>query len=608
MMKNSIYLSMALLLLAASCSKDPAEGGQSRADAVSFTSALMPSTKTTITDKDDVLCVRWSEGDTIGVFSSSQPNRGNYPYIAQVEKSDASAAKFSAMTSDKMFLYDSKVCEYYAYLPYSPSGSDGKSIPVSVPQLMTQLAGDDLSHINENLVYVAPPVKIGGDYGPQAELNFTPIQPVVSLAVKLDPAETIDVPVKNIKLVSTSDALAFDEGSLDITVSPAQLNAAPSGQDIVLLFGTMMNLETSAAHKAYFLVAPGEHPEGTLSAEITAIDNSVATVELPEVTFSRGRSYNRDIVLKVSDFKSGNPFDVTPSSLEAVAGEPLLFNIGGAANGIRFYSGEKYHDYQYAYTDRYEFAPLTMSFMSALLSGGQPDCIDVMVSTDFSGTLTEDAILGANWTDVTDLFGLDLTLAASGNPNGSAANYAKFKQTKTVDLSPYAESGKKLYVALFWHALPDMGGRTVAWITGWKVMDGDTVLFDLDNETDVKNPQYTKIIEGASYGSDTYHCAWYTMTFTGAPTKNCFRFFSTFTLTGTDSRHAYALPVSGFDVREVPVGTDTPFLVQSASELTPSEYSYTFAEPGTYDVVFEADCPSLYGDRTEVKRFTITVK
>lgn len=599
---------MVLLLLAASCSKDPSEGRQNRADAVNFTSALMPSTKTTITDNDDILYVRWSEGDTIGVFSSAQPSRGNYPYIAQVEKSDPSSAKFSAMTTDKMFLYDSKVCEYYAYLPYSQSGSNGKSIPVTVPGMMMQLAGDDLSHINENLVYVAPPVKIGGEYGPQAELNFVPIQPVVSLAVKLDPAETIDVPVKSVKLVSTSDALAFDEGSLDITVSPAQLNATPSGQDISLLFGTMMNLETATAHKAYFLVAPGDHPDGTLSAEITAIDNSVATVELPAVTFSRGSSYNRDIILKVSDFKSGNPFDVIPSALEANAGEPLLFNIEGAANGIRFYSGEKYHDYQYAYSDRYEFAPLTMTFKSALLSGGQPDCIDVMVSTDFSGTLTEEAILGANWTDVTDLFGLDLTIAGSGNPNSSLTNYAKFKQTKTVDLSPYAESGKKLYVALFWHALPDMNGRTVAWITGWKVMDGDTVLFDLDNETDVKNPVYTKLIEGASYSSDTNHCSWYTMTFAGAPTKNCFRFYSTFTLTGEESRHAYALPVSGFDVREVSVGTDSPFVVQSASELTPAEYSYTFAKPGTYEVVFEADCPSLYGDRTEVKKFTITVK
>lgn len=592
---KKIFYSISVLLIAVSCSVQ--ERDEWIQEPVRF-SASGISTRTAFSADGDKLNVVWAKDDTIGIWSSSS-NRGNYPYTAAVNRNDATSAQFSMVSEDMMFLYDGSACTYYAYYPWRSGVSATPVVHTSLPSSQVQARAGDASHLVPLNLFRAAPVSVSGSSA-QADFSFRPAYSILHFALGLDPAETINVPIRRIKLSSEGAPLAAESISLDLSDDASlPVVTGPSGE-VSLSFGTMPELSVAAASDAWLTVLPGAHA-APLVAEITAIDGSVASVNLPAASFAPGKSYSRNVALKVSDFAQAVPFDITAPSLTVNAGEAITFNIQGTASGIGFWSGETYHDYQYSDKDRVEFSNVYMSLRQALLSGGQGDCLDIKLSTDYDGTLTETAILESTWIDMTDDFNLDTSISGSGNPN-SGSNYSKFKKSAEVAVSDYA-GGKPFRIVLFWHALPDMGGRTVSWITGIKVWNDKEVLMNQENSKGT-NPV---LIEGASYGNDSSHCGWYDITANGAETTNCFRFFSTFTLTGTAQRHAYAVIDDEFQAESLNKGHDTPFTVQAPSADTPSSWSYTFEQPGTYTVVFEASCPTLSGPHTETRTFNITV-
>ena len=596
-MKRLFYIA-ALAALTVSCAKQE-PGSVWYSTAMRF-SANAPATRTIMDASGAAVSVTWSQDDTIGIWSSNS-NKGNYPYVAQVGKNDATKAQFAVVNEEKMFLYDGKASTYYAYLPYNPALGDTPEVRFSLPASQKQTAAGDVSHLADYNLFRSDPVSVSGAAA-FAEFAFHPALSMVHLALSMDAGETLAIPVRKVSLVASDSDLHADDASLDLKTLGSKPVVTTGGKDVSLQFGTMPVLATDVSADSYLTVLPSSHG-AAITAEVTAVDGSVASYQLPAISFEPGRIYSREIKVKEADFVQAEPYGVTVSALNVAAGTPVEFTISGAATSINFWSGEKYHDYAYATVDRIESSPVYMSFLQALLSGGQGDCLDVKLSTNYDGTLTEEAILAATWTDITDDFNLDTTISGSGNPNSSAANYTKFKKTSDVDLSKYA-AGKPFRVAMFWHALPDMGGRTVSWITGTKVWDASGELMNQENSKGT-NPY---IIEGASYGSDTNHCAWYDITFSGHATSNCFRFFSTFTLTGDQQRHAYAVIDNSFQASSINKGHDKPVAVQAEGSETPGSYSYTFDEPGTYNVTFEAALMGLDGSEQKiVKSFTITV-
>ena len=591
---KKLLLLLSVVLLAASCAK---ENNTWNSVPVQFSSFAI-GTRTVFSASGSAVSVAWAQDDTIGVWCSNS-NRGNYPYTADVVRTDATKAQFVGVSEDKMFLYDGKACTYYAYYPYNPANGDSPLMAISLPSTQVQAAAGDAAHLSAQ-PFKAEPVSVSGENS-QVDFSFTPAVSTVHLALKMNDGTTIPVPVRKLRILAADGLLASAKASLDLAAANAAPAATEGEPEVTLTFSTMPSLVPEAKADAYLSVLPGAHAQ-QLSAEITAIDGSVATVALPAVSFLPGKCYSRELSLALDDFVQAVPFDITPAgSLTVNAGEAISFNIQGAAESIGFYSGEKYHSYEYSDKDRIEHGNVYMSLRQALLSGGQGDCLDIKLSTDYDGTLTETAILGATWIDMTDDFNLDTSISGSGNPN-SGSNYSKFKKSADVTVSEYA-GGNPFRIVLFWQALPDMGGRTVSWITGIKVWNDKEVLMNQENSKGT-NPY---LIEGASYGNDSSHCGWYDITANGAETTNCFRFFSTFTLTGTAQRHAYAVIDDEFQAESVNKGHDTPFSVQSGTEETPASYSYTFAEPGTYTVVFVASCPTLSGPKTETRSFNITV-
>ena len=122
----------------------------------------------------------------------------------------------------------------------------------------------------------------------------------------------------------------------------------------------------------YLTVAPGAHPEGALSLEVVAIDNSVCTVPLPAVTFKSNRSYRREATLRLGDFVAADPFSVSAASTTCKVGEPVVFEMSGMAETVDFYSGEMFHEWIYAKKDRLAYPDIFFSFKAQLQQGTSP--------------------------------------------------------------------------------------------------------------------------------------------------------------------------------------------------------------------------------------------
>ena len=594
---KKLLLLLSVVLLAASCAK---ENNTWNSVPVQFSSFAI-GTRTVFSASGSAVSVTWAQNDTIGVWCSNS-NRGNYPYTADVVRTDATKAQFVGVSEDKMFLYDGKACTYYAYYPYNPANGDSPLMAISLPSAQVQAAAGDAAHLAAQ-PFKAEPVSVSGENS-QVDFSFTPAVSTVHLALKMNDGTTIPVPVRKLRILAADGLLASAKASLDLAAANAAPAATEGEPEVTLTFSTMPSLVPDAKADAYLSVLPGAHAQ-QLSAEITAIDGSVATVALPAVSFLPGKCYSRELSLALDDFVQAVPFDITPAgSLTVNAGEAISFNIQGAAESIGFYSGEKYHDYVYADADRIESEPLMLSFKHAIAAGTQNNHPYVKVSSDYNGKMTEADILAATWKDISEHFTFATENLGADNPiTSSLANYNKyFVNSGEYDLNNEFGPGDSLYVAFFWHAdkydATLVNTRTVSYLTRFCVGDWEmspatlTLVWDPDKWIGVATGNLPQ---------------WQTpKTANGVPDYPAFRFMADFK--PAEDRDAYAVANNAFKYSETNFGHDTPFSVQSGTEETPASYSYTFAEPGTYTVVFVASCPTLSGPKTETRSFNITVQ
>ena len=592
-MKKTLF-TLSILMLLASCANR--ENLSWHPAPMQFT-ASASGTRTVFEKQGAGLSVAWSADDTIGIWSSAA-TRGNYPYTAAVDKANPASALFNCTSEETMFLFDGNPCTYYAYCPWQGSYTATPVVNFQVPSVQGQTAEGDVSHLGAQMLFRAEPVDVSANSA-QADFHFTPALATVCLALKMAGGSTVNVPVRRIRLLSTGAPLSADAATLDLS-NPASVPVATSGeQEVSLAFGTMPVLDPDHDAEAWLTVLPGAHT-AALTAEVTAIDGSVATASLPAATFRGGKVYTHSLEFHVEDFVQAEPFDVLATALTVNAGEALTFNIAGTAAGINFYSGEKFHDYGYADVDRIESPKV--SFKHAIAAGTQNNHPYVKVSSDFNGNMTEADILAATWKDISAHFTFSTENLGTDNPiTSSKENYDKyFVDSGEYDLASEYAGVDSLYIAMFWHAdeydATLLNTRTVSFITRFRVGDwemspsGLTFVWDADKWSGVSASNVPQ---------------WQTpKTSNGVPDYPAFRFMSDFRPTA--DRDAYAVANKAF--KRVNYGHDKPFPVQKATEDTPVTYSYTFTEPGTYTAVFVASCPTLAGDKTEIRTFTITVQ
>ena len=591
-----VLFALTVLFLTASCAeKGPQVWDQ---EPVRFT-ATASGTRTLFSlSGEDALTVVWAPDDTIGIWCSGA-TRGNFPYVAEVSKIDASSALFNAVSEETMFLFDGSPCSYYAYYPWREGISAEPIVRFPVPPAQNQSAEGDVAHLAAMQLFRAEPVSVSAE-GSQAEFHFTPAFATVRLDLRMKDGSSVSVPVRRIRLRSDDNPLSAERMTLDLS-DPASLPVTDAGErEVSLGFGTLPVLDPDHAAAAFLTVLPGTHASD-ITAEVTAIDGSVASATLPAVTFSAGKLYSRSLSFDVEDFVQADPFDVQATSLTATAGEPLLFTISGSASGIGFFSGEKFHDYDYAEKDRIEVLPLMVSFKHALAAGKQNNHPLVKISSDYTGEMTETAILAATWTDISEHFTFATENLGSSNPiTTNLETYNQyFVDSGEYDLAPHFASADSLYIAMFWHVDQYDSGldntRTVSYVTRFRVGDwemspaGLTFVWDAVKWSGVSASNVPQ---------------WQTPK-NDVPNYPAFRFMSDFKPTA--DRDAYAVANQAFKSKKN-YGPDQPVVVQDPAEETPVSYSYTFEEPGTYKVVFVASCPTLTGDKTEIRTFTVTVQ
>lgn len=615
-MKRHIF-AIILLALAAGCREtdtEPAFAGQG--PAVRFAAPGAVASRAIVGADGTQLDVAWSSGDAIGIFGRGAVSGDNYPYAAAPDRNEPAQCSFSPMTLDRIFEWRPGRQEFYACYPYDGTlRSEPNAWPVSLPAQQVQSAVGSTEHLAALCTMKAEPVSRVFDESDDSPVEFTfhNLFAMVEIRLKMDAGSSIDVPIRQIRLVSEESALTIPAGTVDLTApigsgyTVLPVEALEESREAVLTFGQQLSVSRSDYGSFWLMVAPGHHAAGNLKLYVTAIDNSVCTVELPEADFKSNRNYRRDVELNLDDFEAANPFGVSAEAVECRVGEPIRFALEGAAESVDFFSGEMYHQWEYADKDRLSYSDILFSFRSQLQGGVQVHPVTVKVSTDFDGTYTEDRIKAATWTDVTARFTLPTKIWTANNGPTTADRYAekdRMTDSGEVDLTSYYGDSETLHVAFFYHIDKYDAGlkntRTGVWFTDIQAFsrEGETRTGILRQvESDIH------IVNGASY-TDTTLSGWGATFAYGGETIYPWRFWCANNPTG--DRDAYAV-MSPLQRTMRNFGPDRPERVKISGGEMPGTFDYVFAEPGVYETTFVARIRTLSGETEIVRHFTVTV-
>ena len=187
--------------------------------------------------------------------------------------------------------------------------------------------------------------------------------------------------MKQIRITSAATDLAIVRGTTDLTAVERRIDIIEGGKSVTMTFGQTASLAKSE-RSFYFVVAPGNHPDGDITLEVTAIDNSVNTLTLPgKVDFKSNMHYIKSVELALEDFRLTDEFNVVPTTLSCNAGESIDFVFSGIADKITFWSGETGHEYRYATQGKLQESSVNMNFKSIYINGMQRNCATVRYST-----------------------------------------------------------------------------------------------------------------------------------------------------------------------------------------------------------------------------------
>ena len=663
-----VFTAAAALMSLAGCREfndtvyDPATAGE----ALRFSAASIATRTAVDTAADKSLFITWAEGDEIGIYATTDGRSAgsNYSYTAFPDEEDATRCIFTATDASELLRWQNRHEQgFFAYYPYTPVGGrelDASNHPVTIPAVQTQSGGNSAQHLSAYGFMVANPVAVasGVNIAGGIEFHFSNIFSVVELRLKMDETCPIaSVPVKVAKLISSAGALSYPEANIDlkIPVTAEQLPVTPviSENSVTLTVDGNASLGKNDWTSLYMVVAPGEHPADDLQLEITAIDNSVYTIPIAEgVTFKSNRHYVREYVLSLDGFIAAESFEAEIPSLTVALGEPVKVVMSGAADRVEFWSGEKYHDYAYHDTDRFQKPSMFMNFKMWLANGYQRKPVAVKYSTDYvdKRPYTEDDILAATWTDVSDKFNMEMPLLnvdkdpATGNLYPLPSKTVQPYDCGTVDCSDwFSDETDKCRIAFFYTVnahdaswddpkngggdKPTANGRTYFYLYDTKIYSqhlGEAMVTEFDQHAHILENN-TNVLFRTNYAENTAAdpscilavlCPAYNFADDGTNPMNnydydntsgkeTYRFGSAFT--PKVARHTYVLVPEITRPEAKNLGRDTAISIKGADDENLSEWEYTFVAPGTYDVVVVGAIPGLSGDREQVYRFTVTV-
>lgn len=324
-------------------------------------------------------------------------------------------------------------------------------------------------------------------------------------------------------------------------------------------------------------------------------------------------------------------FDVSVASTSVKAGEEVLFNFSGYADNISFYTGEPRREYNFkdSHIAEMGYKGATLSFNTGVTGGTQEDQLSVLISNNFNGDYSSlSSIKAANWTDITDSLKL--------------AENATFVASGAIDISRFTETGGPVHVAYKYLTRPQLeNGLVRTWmienfaVNSIETYNNSTLPFinqvfaaftiiDQDPENtpsrstktttrlslrgndfedpngpkyDPTNPIYDPNNPIYDEESEFYDPDAVRPEYVPYDPNNPYN-------DPTRETWAVSAPIS---TDKVDLGPDRPIAIRGIRNPKLTEYAYTFANPGTYEVVFVASNNTIHDEKSVVKKLTITV-
>ena len=637
-MINRIVSIFTVAVVLAGCSRDAASWSEPVSGEPVRFSASGVSTRTSVeAGTDGCLTISWAEGDQVGIYGMSDGRSigNNYTYVSVPFEEEPSRCSFSAEDPSKLFTWKHETAQgYYAYYPYTQV--EGRELsatthPFSLPAAQTQSAANSPEHLARYGLLTAQPVEIAASDEAHGgvQFNFSNAFSIVELRLKMTadcPIET--VPLKQIRLVAESGNLAIPTGTIDLTVPIGSDPELPvtveeGSPEVVLGFDGSFEVGKEAYVSAYLLVAPGSHAAGSVRLELTAIDNSIRSTTFSEaISLLPNHHYTKTFDLSLDEFEPVDEFEAELPVLTCKVGEPLTINMKGMADQVDFWSGEEGHDYAYSEKDRIQEANMSMNFSMLLGSGTQRSPLTVKYSTDFDGTMTEEAVLAATWTDVTSLFDLATAIYGTDITSEGITPTTPPHNVGNVNCSDwFTGESNSCYIALFYHIDkydasykdPVTGtagnGRTFVYIhdmwvrAQYKSEPTYTELYRQEYVDGETNPAYPTVILGSTFGDEDGSNPLRVFAYTNYP--YVMRLGAAFR--PSVEKNSYLVLPRLERPAAKNVGKDQPFVVKTANDPVPSSYEYVFTQPGTYEVVVVGVMQTLAGPKEIVKEATVTV-
>lgn len=312
-------------------------------------------------------------------------------------------------------------------------------------------------------------------------------------------------------------------------------------------------------------------------------NNIIFMVSLLALTLT-GCGFNDDYALVSPDeFKVEAPATVK-------VGEPVSFEIAGDPDLIMFYSGEFGHLYENRNKDILYEATMTMSFETETSSvetpGMNPAKVPLLISSDFSGEYTKEAVEAATWTDISDKFNW---------PAGQGEKVAS-GEVEMKDLFPDESTPIYLMFDYKVEAFSGENGR-VQWYIRNLYINGGTEL-------------------GISELYNLYTCGWHIVPIENydantslpqMPTATNFRLqLRTQFKPAVDIEYA-AVSAPIIPASSVNVGWDKGIPIKAFSDPQMKSYTYSYDEPGEYVVTFVATNANMNGQKSVARDIKIKV-
>lgn len=278
-------------------------------------------------------------------------------------------------------------------------------------------------------------------------------------------------------------------------------------------------------------------------------------------------------------------------------GSTTTFNFTGNPVTVSFYSGEVGKRYIYRSRTSADGIPV-LTFTHAVAPGStgaalQNNTMRVMLSSDFKGMVPGDSAATAN--NIAAASWNDITPATVANNTATAIN--------TVNLSSYAATGKKVFIAFKYTA--GAGSIQNKWtITNLSVTNSlpDNTTYTIANLNAVNAPI-------TNYGVADFGSGW-----VGQNVKNTYKWVVTagtsLVITGATTaaaaNNAEAWILTGaIDLKKVTPDRGVPI---KDMMVKPLPYTYRYPAKGKYDAYFEAGNGTIYESGSIVRKIPIVIK